>query len=200
MTFLALFEKEEFDLEGLARTAGKTLARGAPSPSDGRVSDQPDERTIRYYQSLGILSKPLRYDGRKAIYGYSHLLQLLAVKLLQASGLSLAQIQSNLLTASRGELEALVWQGFGQERKTAARRTVPPQQPDLFGGQAVTEAARPYGPAAPMPAPAERPEALIAREVAPGVTVVIDPSLVASPERLLQRIQRALSGAPRDQE
>ena len=70
----------------------------------GRVRDLPDIRTIRYYQSAGILDRPTEFRGRAALYGRRHLLQIAVVKKLQASGLSLADIQGHLPGATDAEL------------------------------------------------------------------------------------------------
>src|SRR4051812_37733187 len=66
---------------------------GSPS---GRVRDVPDRRTIRYYTTLGLLDRP-RMHGRTALYTRRHLIQLVAIKRLQANGLSLAEVQQRLL-------------------------------------------------------------------------------------------------------
>jgi DNA-binding transcriptional MerR regulator len=78
------------------------------APVDGRVARAADPRTVRYYQSLGILDRPLSYEGHKARYGPRHLLQLLAVKALQRLRLPLAEIQERLYGKSDAELEALL--------------------------------------------------------------------------------------------
>ncbi|MBY0525412.1 MAG: helix-turn-helix domain-containing protein [Gemmataceae bacterium] len=70
---------------------------GAPN---GRVRGVPDQRTIRYYTTLGLLDRPAEMRGRTALYGRRHLLQLVAIKRLQANGLSLAEIQQRLLGAT----------------------------------------------------------------------------------------------------
>ena len=57
----------------------------AGSPN-GRVREIPDRRTIRYYTTLGIVDRPLEMQGRSAFYGQRHLLQLVAIKRLQAQG------------------------------------------------------------------------------------------------------------------
>jgi hypothetical protein len=65
--------------------------------SSGRVRDVPDLRTIRYYTTLGLLDRPAAMRGRMALYGPRHLLQLVAVKRLQAQGLSLAAVQERVV-------------------------------------------------------------------------------------------------------
>jgi DNA-binding transcriptional MerR regulator len=58
-------------------------------------------RNIRYYQSLGLVDRPLSADGRG--FAEKHRLQLIAIRLLQAKGLPLARIQS--LVSGRNEEE-----------------------------------------------------------------------------------------------
>ncbi len=73
------------------------LADGAyEPPSNGQVRAVPDLRTIRYYTSLGLLDRPAAMRGRTALYGHRHLLQLVAVKRLQAEGKSLSEVQAAL--------------------------------------------------------------------------------------------------------
>jgi DNA-binding transcriptional MerR regulator len=60
------------------------------------VREVPDRRTIRYYTTLGLIDRPAEMRGRTAYYGRRHLLQLVAIKKLQAEGRSLAEIQRAL--------------------------------------------------------------------------------------------------------
>src|ERR1700693_4794234 len=83
---------------------GRGLLGAAP---DARVSPAPDARTVRYYTTLGLIDRP-RIEGRQAQYAERHLLQLLAIKALQALELPLAQIQQRLYGRSDAELKALV--------------------------------------------------------------------------------------------
>jgi DNA-binding transcriptional MerR regulator len=77
---------------------------GVPS---GRVRDVPDLRTIRYYTTLGLLDRPTTMRGRTALYGPRHLLQLAAIKRLQARGLSLAAVQERVVGLSDAALRRL---------------------------------------------------------------------------------------------
>ena len=61
----------------------------------GRVRDIPDARVIRYYTTLGLLDRP-EMAGRTALYSPRHLAQLVAIKKLQARGLSLSSVQQEL--------------------------------------------------------------------------------------------------------
>jgi DNA-binding transcriptional MerR regulator len=146
-----------------ARTLLASVPRGAV---DERVAAWPDERTVRYYQSLGLVDRPLRHEGREAIYGYRHLLQAVAVKLLQGEGHSLAQVQRALAGLGTDALE-----------------------------QAVATALGAPVPEPPSPA-AEASRALITRELGPGILLTLDPRLVPDPEALLARIARALHSSP----
>lgn len=89
----------------VARLLNERMGLGAPA--DRRVSAAPDARTIRYYATLGLLDRP-GFEGRQARYGRRHLLQLLAIKALQADALPLAEVQARLYGRSDGELEAIV--------------------------------------------------------------------------------------------
>ena len=94
---------------------GRGLLGAAP---DARVSAAPDARTVRYYTTLGLLDRP-RIEGRQAHYGDRHVLQLLAIKALQAFELPLAQIQQRLYGRSDAELKALVESLAAQTRAEA---------------------------------------------------------------------------------
>jgi hypothetical protein len=58
--------------------------------------------------------------GRTALYGHRHLLQLVAIKKLQARGLSLAQVQEQLLGASDETLGGLAKQTGDAQGQAAA--------------------------------------------------------------------------------
>ena len=90
------YRDAELTLDGLVDASARFLKRLDVRQKDGRVSSFPDSRGVRYYQAIGIIDRPLRYDGRRAIYGFRHLLQLLAVKRLQEEGRPLKLIQQSL--------------------------------------------------------------------------------------------------------
>ena len=103
------------------RVAGELAERGLlGAATDARVSAAPDARTVRYYATLGLLDRP-RIEGRQARYGERHLLQLLAIKALQAVDLPLAEIQQRLYGRSDAELKALVDMLAAQARQQAAK-------------------------------------------------------------------------------
>lgn len=165
----------EWELGGLCEQAAALLAATAVTSTgaaDARVREVPDGRTVRYYQTIGLLDRPLRYDGRKAVYGYGHLLQTVCVKLLQARGLSLAQVQQVLSVATMAKLEAGVEEALGGREP----------------GAGVAGPAVPLAPQVP-PVPSTR---WLTVELAPGVLVSLDPRRHPNPESLLSRLQHAV--------
>ena len=94
-------------IDELGTRAALALSVDYAGPPNGRVREVPDRRTIRYYTTLGLLDRPAEMRGRTALYGRRHLMQLVAIKRLQARGLSLAELQQQLLGLPNGELEQL---------------------------------------------------------------------------------------------
>jgi DNA-binding transcriptional MerR regulator len=94
-------------LDELSAQVALSLSVGYEGQASGRVREVPDRRTIRYYTTLGLLDRPAAMRGRTALYGRRHLAQLVAVKRLQARGLSLAEIQARLLGLTDRKLAQL---------------------------------------------------------------------------------------------
>jgi DNA-binding transcriptional MerR regulator len=94
-------------LDQLGAEVALALAVDYAGTANGRVRDVPDARTIRYYTTLGLIDRPAEMRGRTALYGMRHLLQLVAIKRLQASGLTLAEVQQQLLGKSDAALRDL---------------------------------------------------------------------------------------------
>jgi DNA-binding transcriptional MerR regulator len=84
-------------IDDLRQAVAAALGEGYDGPPNARVRDVPDERTIRYYTTLGLIDRAAVMRGRTALYGTRHLLQLVAIKKLQAQGLSLAEVQQALV-------------------------------------------------------------------------------------------------------
>jgi DNA-binding transcriptional MerR regulator len=107
-------------LEELSREVGRLLEEKAllGAQADGRVAAAPDARTVRYYGTLGLVDRPSIVE-REARYGRRHVLQLVAIKALQAQGLPLAEIQARLYGRSNSELETLLT-AVSQERPRPA--------------------------------------------------------------------------------
>ena len=102
-------EDATLTLEQLSAEVNELLNKYAlmGAQQDHRVSAAPDARTIRYYTTLGLLDRP-RIDGRQGRYGRRHVLQILAIKTLQAINLPLSEIQNRLYGRTDGELESIL--------------------------------------------------------------------------------------------
>src|ERR671936_2294470 len=84
-------------LGDLTDRVAAALAVGYRGQRSGRVRDVPDQRAIRWYTTLGLVDRPAAMRGRTALYGRRHLLQLVAIKRLQAQGNTLAELQRRLV-------------------------------------------------------------------------------------------------------
>lgn len=102
-------EEQALTLDELSEEIGRLLNRYAllGAQNDNRVSAVPDPRTIRYYTTLGLIDRP-KVVGRQAVYRRRHVLQILAIKALQAINLPLSEIQTRLYGRSDSELESLL--------------------------------------------------------------------------------------------
>jgi DNA-binding transcriptional MerR regulator len=92
-------------LDELAERVGAALSVGYDGQPSGRVREVPDRRAIRYYTTLGLVDRPIARRGSAVLYGRRHLLQLVAIKKLQARGLPLARIQMELAGATDEQLQ-----------------------------------------------------------------------------------------------
>src|SRR5215471_17132937 len=104
--------ERRYTIAELADASAAALDALGIAARNGQVRDRPDVRTIRYYGTLGLVDRPAEMTGRTAVYGDRHLLQVLAVKALQARGATLADVQRTLVGASEPELRAAVGPGL----------------------------------------------------------------------------------------
>ncbi len=95
---------ESWTLAELTDLAARALVDAGVRAASGRVTGVPDARLVRWYTTIGLLDRPTLGSGRVARYGERHLLQVVAVKRLQAQGLPLAQIQHRLAGATDAQL------------------------------------------------------------------------------------------------
>jgi hypothetical protein len=94
-------------LDELVERIGKALSSGYAGAPNHRVRDVPDRRAVRWYTTIGLVDRPAAMQGRTALYGPRHLLQVVAVKRRQAAGRTLAEIQADLAGATDAELAAV---------------------------------------------------------------------------------------------
>ena len=104
----ALKNVEYAGVRELARAAEHFLRSSRTSQEKGTVKDFPNERTIRYYITEGLLDQAIEKRGVTSIFGYEHLLTLLAIKKLQSEGLPISVIRSVLAGRSVEDLEKLL--------------------------------------------------------------------------------------------
>jgi len=95
---------EQWTLDELVGRAAQALATADVRVPNGRVTQLPDARVIRWYATIGLVDRPAGMRGRTALYGPRHLLQLVAVKRRQAQGRTLAEIQVELTGATDATL------------------------------------------------------------------------------------------------
>lgn len=143
-------------LDELTAQVALALSVGYEGQTSGRVREVPDIRTIRYYTTLGLLDRAAAMRGRTALYGPRHLLQLVAIKRLQAEGLSLSEIQRRLLGISDDALRRIARLPQPPEEENA------PSEPSTTRGEFWKSS----------PAPAVAPT-LVGVPLAPGVTLLL---------------------------
>ncbi len=183
----------------LGRKVADALATtGYEGPPNGQVRAVPNERSIRYYTTLGLLDRPVEIRGRTALYGPRHLMQIVAIKRLQARGHSLAEVQAMLAGASHRKLVRIadvpraVWAedddqepGAQDTSSDAAAVTAPaeaaPPARTRFWDQVPAEAGEVPADVGEVPVDADgvpaadAPVLLASLALAPGVTLLFQP-------------------------
>ena len=164
----------------LNERVANALAEGYHAPRNGQVRAVPNTRSIRYYTTLGLLDRPIEMRGRTALYTSRHLLQIVAIKRLQAEGMTLADVQARLagidVEALRGI--ARIPSAGAPQRARARKRgrdarfwtatpsddvnAKPVEEHDLSGHT--------------PPVAGMAPEMLVHVPLAAGVTLVVDPA------------------------
>jgi hypothetical protein len=130
-------EESRWTLDELAERVDAALAVDYPGQPSGRVRAVPDRRAIRWYTTIGLIDRPVAHRGRTALYGPRHLLQLVAVKRLQAQGLPLVAIQQELAGATDTQLTRVARLPSGSEPPLAAvapSSAGPPSTRDALDG------------------------------------------------------------------
>lgn len=159
---------------------GRALAVDYAGAPNGQVRDVPDARTIRYYASLGLVDAPAEMRGRTAFYSRRHLLQIVAVKRLQAAGKALVEVQQQLVGLTDRALEAIAKLPADIEQPAV---TNAPKE-----GSSPLPAVAPAAFWAVAPAPVHTPPQSIARtlqlvRLSDTVSLVIEASEPITPER-----------------
>lgn len=137
MATSALWTQDEL----VQRVAAALAGPAYPGAPNGRVRDVPDRRTVRWYTTIGLVDRPAAMQGRTALYGLRHLLQIVAIKRLQAQGRSIAEIQAELVGATDATLRRVadVDDGLFAAQPAASR----PKRPERFWAERPAEAPEP---------------------------------------------------------
>ena len=100
--------KKYVGLPEFARVAEALLAEFDFEQKRGSVSLVPDERTIRYYLTEGLIQPADEKQGTASVFGYLQLLQLITVKKLQAEHLPIKKIRELVSGKDEQQLESLL--------------------------------------------------------------------------------------------
>lgn len=106
---------EPVTLETLSARINAWCDEHGVSPASGQAGELVSERNIRYYRTLGLIDPP--EDGG---YTEKHLLQLTAIRLLQAQGLHLRRIRELLYGRSLTELREIRRRGLAEGKRLSA--------------------------------------------------------------------------------
>ncbi len=112
--------RTDLRLDELLAVANDLITMVAPVQPSERVAETVNERALRYYISEGLIDKPSDREGNAALYSYRHLLQILAIKRLQASYLPVRRIREIVPESSNQKLEEIIYGGNAKE-VTAAK-------------------------------------------------------------------------------
>jgi DNA-binding transcriptional MerR regulator len=107
-TFHRYRGESSFTLSKLIAILEEQIPLVVPKQTKYRVTEVPTERTIRFYTAKGLVDKPIGRDGVTSLYGYRHLLQVLAVKYLQSHYLPLVKIRSLVENTGNRDLELII--------------------------------------------------------------------------------------------
>jgi DNA-binding transcriptional MerR regulator len=108
-------DRDDLRLDELVDIANSFVELVAPEQPSDRVAERLNERTLRYYITKGLVDRPSGKEGAAALYSYRHLLQILALKSLQASYFPIKRIKEVLAGKSNDELK-IILAGEPQER------------------------------------------------------------------------------------
>lgn len=187
------YKTARLSLDELVAAANDLLPEILPGDiADQRLKEELTPRLVRHYSSQGGLEEPLR-EGREARYTYLHLLQLLALRLLQAEGHKTGAVTPLTSSMNEGELEALV-RGHRQVTLSQTHNPALDFLHNLKGGGGV---ATP--PITPTPPPASRETRWLHHEIVPGLVLQVRQDLKLPPDLapLLEQIQKALMSGHR---
>jgi DNA-binding transcriptional MerR regulator len=99
---------KKFTLEQMLMEANRWIPSFATKQERYKVTDEVNERTVRFYIGRGLIDRPIRREGRKSIFSYKHVLQLLTVKFLQSNYIPLKKIAHVMAVSKPNDLLSLL--------------------------------------------------------------------------------------------
>lgn len=144
----SLRQKRFIGVAELAGEAARLLSKSGVVQERGTVTEVPDERTLRYYISEGLISPARERQGTASVFDYRHLLQLLVVKNLQSQHLPIRKIRELVQGQSEKGLEAML----SGSTKTEAQNAATIYLESLLKEKSSAPPAPSVPPAAPSPA------------------------------------------------
>jgi DNA-binding transcriptional MerR regulator len=100
--------KKYLGVAELAKAATTVLSKSDSNQEKGTVTEYPDERTVRFYLSEGLIPAPNEKKGTSTVFGYEHLLALLTIKKLQTEHLPIRKIREIINGKTEKELEKIL--------------------------------------------------------------------------------------------
>jgi DNA-binding transcriptional MerR regulator len=98
--------RDDLSIDDLVHLAAEVVPQIVAGQSKHKVTEVPDARTIRYYIQEGLVDRPGGSAGPAAVYGYRHLLQIVAIKALQSEFVPIREIKRSIGSLSQEKLEA----------------------------------------------------------------------------------------------
>jgi DNA-binding transcriptional MerR regulator len=97
--------REDLSMDDLVHLAAEVVPRVVAGQRGHKVTEVPDARTVRYYITEGLVDRPGGSAGPGAVYGYRHLLKIVAIKALQSEFIPIREIKKAIGSLSVEKLE-----------------------------------------------------------------------------------------------
>ncbi len=101
-------ETEFVGVAELVKQAKDILESAEIHQGSGTVAPFPNDRTVRYYLTEGLIPPADYTEGTASVFSYRHLLALIVIKHLQSQGLSIRIIRRIIANRNIAELEKLL--------------------------------------------------------------------------------------------